>query len=164
MAYLPITVAARSKTRNVLARSNAGIESHSRHGCLCVCVCVLGSGLVKGWSPIQGVLPTVLDYESEVKRNDSRMPYAPSGSNRNRGRKGRNMVYFPLLFNIELRRLVPPPAGANGNTFLRNGGEYLPDYDAMHYRIQYLSPFIGPHIDNLLSYIIFFNIKSVTNS
>jgi hypothetical protein len=42
-----------------------GFESHLRHGCLCVrlfCVCVVlcvGSGLPTGWSPVQGVLPTV---------------------------------------------------------------------------------------------------------
>jgi hypothetical protein len=49
---------------------------------LCVySVFVLGSGLATGWSPVQEVLPT------EVKQSVSRMPYAPSGSNRNR--KGR---------------------------------------------------------------------------
>jgi hypothetical protein len=43
-----------------------GFESNSRHWCLyCVrlfCVCVVlcvGSGLETGWSPVQGVLPTV---------------------------------------------------------------------------------------------------------
>jgi hypothetical protein len=43
-----------------------GFESHSRHGCLyrvclfCVCVVLcVGSGLATGWSPVQGVLPTV---------------------------------------------------------------------------------------------------------
>jgi hypothetical protein len=50
-------------------------------------VFVLGSGLATGWSPIQGVLPTVLDQETEVKRSVSRMPYAPSGSNRERRRE-----------------------------------------------------------------------------
>jgi hypothetical protein len=42
-----------------------GFESHSRHGYLCVrlfCVCVVlyvGKGLATGWSPVQGVLPSV---------------------------------------------------------------------------------------------------------
>jgi hypothetical protein len=43
-----------------------GFKSHSGHGCLhCVrtfCVCVVlcvGSGLATGWSPVQGVLPTM---------------------------------------------------------------------------------------------------------
>jgi hypothetical protein len=42
-----------------------GFEYHSRHGCLCVllfCVYVVlcvGRGLATGWSPVQGVLPTV---------------------------------------------------------------------------------------------------------
>jgi hypothetical protein len=48
---------------------------------------VLGSGLATGWSLVQGVLPNVLDLEIEVKRSVSRMPYAPSGSNRNKPTK-----------------------------------------------------------------------------
>jgi hypothetical protein len=46
-------------------RWDRGFESHSRHGCLCVrlfCVCVVlrvGGRLATGWSPVQGVLPTV---------------------------------------------------------------------------------------------------------
>jgi hypothetical protein len=43
--------------------------------CLC-CVCVFlylftGRGLAASWSPVQGVLPTVLDLVTEVKRKDS---------------------------------------------------------------------------------------------
>jgi hypothetical protein len=38
-------------------------------------VFVLGSGLAKGRSSVQGILPTVLDKETEVKRSVSRMPY-----------------------------------------------------------------------------------------
>jgi TorA maturation chaperone TorD len=47
-----------------------GFESISRHECLCLfCVCI-GSGLATGWSPIQGVLPTVLGLRNwpETKR------------------------------------------------------------------------------------------------
>jgi hypothetical protein len=48
-----------------LERWDRGIESHSRHGCVCVrlfCVCVglcVGSGLATGSSLVQGVLPSV---------------------------------------------------------------------------------------------------------
>jgi hypothetical protein len=48
---------------------------------------MLDNGLAMGWSLVQGVLPNVLDYESEVKRSFSRMPYAPIGSNRNKTTK-----------------------------------------------------------------------------
>jgi hypothetical protein len=34
-----------------------GFESHSKSECMPVLPCV-GSGLVRGWSPVQGVLPT----------------------------------------------------------------------------------------------------------
>jgi hypothetical protein len=46
---------------------------------------VLGGGFATDWSLVQGVVPNVLDYETEVKRSVSQMPYAPSGSNRNEG-------------------------------------------------------------------------------
>jgi hypothetical protein len=64
---LPITVAARSKAWTVFARSNSGIVgSNLTRGmdvslllfCVCVVLC-LGSGLATGWSPVQGVIPTV---------------------------------------------------------------------------------------------------------
>jgi hypothetical protein len=64
---MPITVGAEAKAWTVFAHSNTGIlGSNSTRGMdVCVrllCVCVLlrsGSGLVTGWSPLQGVLPTV---------------------------------------------------------------------------------------------------------
>jgi hypothetical protein len=43
-----------------------------------VCLCLFS---------VKGVLPTVLDYETEMKQNVSRMPYASSGSNRYRRRR-----------------------------------------------------------------------------
>jgi hypothetical protein len=67
----PITVAARPKVWTVVARSNTGIvglnSTRSMDVCVCVCVrlfcvCVVlcvGSGLATGWSPVQGVLPTL---------------------------------------------------------------------------------------------------------
>jgi hypothetical protein len=45
---------------------------------------VLGSSLATGSSLVQEVLPNVLHEETEVKRSVSRMPYAPSGSNKNK--------------------------------------------------------------------------------
>jgi hypothetical protein len=71
---MPITVAARSQAWTVFARSNVGIVgSNPTQGvdvCLHLfCVCVY-SGLASGWSPIQGVLPTLLRWRnrSETKR------------------------------------------------------------------------------------------------
>jgi hypothetical protein len=63
----PIMVTARFKAWTVFARSNAGIVGSNptrgidvcvRLFCVCVVLCV-GSGLAMGWSPVQGVLPTV---------------------------------------------------------------------------------------------------------
>jgi hypothetical protein len=68
-----------------LERWDSGFESQSRYGCLFVFILfVLGSGLATGWSLVQGVLPNVLHWETQVQRSVSRMPYAPSGSNRNK--------------------------------------------------------------------------------
>jgi hypothetical protein len=54
-----------------------GFESYSRHGYLCVCLfCVcavlcLGRGLATGWSPVQGLLPTVYRIK-ELKKTAKR--------------------------------------------------------------------------------------------
>jgi hypothetical protein len=40
----------------------------------------VGRCLAMSWSLIQGVLPTVLDKETEVKREVSWMPHAPTGA------------------------------------------------------------------------------------
>jgi hypothetical protein len=55
-----ITEAARSKAWTVFARSNTerGMGVCVRLFCVCVVVSV-GSDIVMGWSPVQGVLPTV---------------------------------------------------------------------------------------------------------
>jgi hypothetical protein len=42
-----------------LERWDCRFESHSGHGCLCAFILCVGSGLASGWSPVQGVLPTV---------------------------------------------------------------------------------------------------------
>jgi hypothetical protein len=69
-----ITVAAQSKAWTVFARSNTGIMGSNptwgmdvcvRLFCLCAVLCA-GSAIVMGWSPVQGVLPTVeKDQETE---------------------------------------------------------------------------------------------------
>jgi hypothetical protein len=49
-----------------------GFESHSRHGYLCAfilcAVLCVGSGLATGWSPAQGILPTVYRIKKVKKR------------------------------------------------------------------------------------------------
>jgi hypothetical protein len=62
-----------------------GFESYSRHGCVfafivLLCSSCVGSGLATGWSPVQGILPTVLGLRNwnETKRFTD----APCGSNR----------------------------------------------------------------------------------
>jgi hypothetical protein len=63
----PITMATRSKAWTVFNRSNTGIvDSNPTRGIdvcarlFCVCaVLYVGSSLATGWSPVQGVLPTV---------------------------------------------------------------------------------------------------------
>jgi hypothetical protein len=71
---LLITVVARSKAWNVFACSNTGIvgsnPTEGMNVCLRLfCVCV-GRDLATGWSPFQGILPTVLGLRnwSETKR------------------------------------------------------------------------------------------------
>jgi hypothetical protein len=57
----PVTVAARSEAWTVFALSNAGIVGSNPTQGVDVCAFVLcvGSRLATGWSPVQGVLPTV---------------------------------------------------------------------------------------------------------
>jgi hypothetical protein len=83
-----VTVAERSKTWTVFARSDPVIVgSNSALGmnvwcvrlfCVCVVLCV-GRGLATGWSPVQGVLPTVYRSRNWSEMRVSRMPYAPEG-------------------------------------------------------------------------------------
>jgi hypothetical protein len=57
-------VAARSKAWTVFARLNDWILGSNPTEGMDVCLCLFGvytgSGLETGWSPIQGVLPTIL--------------------------------------------------------------------------------------------------------
>jgi hypothetical protein len=74
-ACMPITVAARSKAWTIFARSSTGVvgSNPARGMCVCIrlfCVCVVlcvGNGLATGWSPFQGVLPTV--YRNNKLKN-----------------------------------------------------------------------------------------------
>jgi hypothetical protein len=71
----PVTVAEQSKACTVFARSEAGIVgSNPTQGmdvwyvCAFFCVCVVlcwGRGLATSWWPVQGVLPSVNDQETE---------------------------------------------------------------------------------------------------
>jgi hypothetical protein len=75
---LLITVAAWSKARNVFARTNPVVGGSNLTRGMDVCVfvflfyvCVVlhvGRGLVVGWSPVQGVLPTVCRIKKLKKR------------------------------------------------------------------------------------------------
>jgi hypothetical protein len=72
---------------SVLARLDAGIVGSNPTRCMDVYVYVyvysmfvlssIGRGLAMSWSLVQGILPTVLDKETEVKRKVSWMPHAP---------------------------------------------------------------------------------------
>jgi hypothetical protein len=76
---MPITVAARSKAWTVLVRSIAGIVGSNPSQGMDVCVrllCVyvvlcVANGLATGWSPIQGVLPTVIRIKKLKNRSRS---------------------------------------------------------------------------------------------
>jgi hypothetical protein len=71
LARMPIAVAARSKVSTVFTRSNTeitgGIDVCVRLFCVCVVLCV-GRGLATGWSPAQGVLPTVYRFRKTEKK------------------------------------------------------------------------------------------------
>jgi hypothetical protein len=60
-------VAARSKVRTVFVSSNAEIVGSNPTQGMDVCV-RLGSGFAAGWSPVQGVLPTVYRIKKLKKR------------------------------------------------------------------------------------------------
>jgi hypothetical protein len=84
--YGPVTVAARSKAWNVFARLNTGIVGSNPARGMDVCVysvfvlsCV-SSGLATGWSPAQGVLPTV--YKCKIKKPRKRRTRPDMGCKR----------------------------------------------------------------------------------
>jgi hypothetical protein len=80
VSSMPLTVAARSEVWTVFARSNTvvvgsnttwGMDVCVRLFCVCVVLCV-GSGFATGWSPVQGVLPTVYRIKKLKKRQKAR--------------------------------------------------------------------------------------------
>jgi hypothetical protein len=87
---LQVTAAEWSKAWTVLARLDTGIVgSNPTRGMdvyLYLYVCSMfvlsceGRGLAMSWLLVQGVLPTVLDKETEVKREVWWMPHAPVGA------------------------------------------------------------------------------------
>jgi hypothetical protein len=79
--YKPIRVAARSEAWTVFARPNAGTVGSKPTQVMDVCiVCVysvfvlfcVGRGLATGWSPVQGVLPTVYTIKKLKKQPRSK--------------------------------------------------------------------------------------------
>jgi hypothetical protein len=63
--------------------------------CVFLCLCT-GRGLETSWSPVQGVLPTVLDLVTEVKRKVLRRRRRPELGCRHKGKK------FPKDLNSQL--------------------------------------------------------------
>jgi hypothetical protein len=55
-------------TASSLEHWDPGFESQSRYGYLCCLPLCVGRGLVTGWSPVQGVLPTVYRIKNLTKR------------------------------------------------------------------------------------------------
>jgi hypothetical protein len=91
-----------------LERWGRGFESHSSHGSLCA-----GSGLLTGWSPVQGVLQTILGLrnwnkvfhgcsmlQSGGNRKEREKEMGPRGSLVGWGimlHVGRSRVRFPMM-------------------------------------------------------------------
>jgi hypothetical protein len=110
----PVTVAKQSKALIVFARADAGtVGSNPTHAmdvyCLC-CVFILlclytSRGLATSWSPVQGVLPAVLDLVTEVKRKVSWRRPRPELDCRTKGKKNLETLIvtqllkkFPVLY------------------------------------------------------------------
>jgi hypothetical protein len=88
------TVAPRSMAWNVLARLKTGILSSNltpgadicpHFFCVCVVLCV-GRSLATGWSPVQGVLPTVHKIHSSQISSDGKQTKGPNKKGRRRRR------------------------------------------------------------------------------
>jgi hypothetical protein len=75
----PSTVVERSKGMNrllLLEHWGRGFEYHLSHACLCAFILCVGTGLATGWSPVQGVLPTVYRIKKLKKRPRSKGLYS----------------------------------------------------------------------------------------
>jgi hypothetical protein len=102
----PITMAARSTAWTVFVRSNAGIvgpnPTQGMDVCPCLfCICI-GSGLVRGWSPIEGVLPTFLGLRNWSEKRgftDALCPKVGATAKRERERE-RPVTYYPIIITI----------------------------------------------------------------
>jgi hypothetical protein len=104
---LPTTVATRSEAWTVFALLNAGIVGSNpiqdmdvclRLFCVSVVLCV-GSGLASGWSPVQGVLPTVLglrNWNETQRLTDA--PYSPKWEQQERERERKNVVHYLSIY------------------------------------------------------------------
>jgi hypothetical protein len=81
----PITVALQSKAWTVFASSNAGIvgSNHTQGMDACVFILCVGGGLATGWSPVQGVLPTVYRSKKLKKRPRSNKGLQSNSNNNN---------------------------------------------------------------------------------
>jgi hypothetical protein len=127
---MPVTVVERSIAWTVFARSDAwtvgwnptqGMDVY----CLC-CVCIFlclctGRGLATSWSPVQEVLPTVLDLITEVKRKVSwRRPRSELGCRA----KGKNNIIMVLHVGSWTQGRRPFSVK---NLLLRNTKKYKPD-------------------------------------
>jgi hypothetical protein len=88
--------------------------------CVCVVVCVV-SGLATGWSPVQGVLPSV--YRIKKPKNG----HGPKG---HRARERENVCKIGLSWSSWLH--FGPEDG--GSTFLWNVSGPRPDYMTPHHR------------------------------
>jgi hypothetical protein len=124
---MSVTVAKRSKVCTVFSRLEPGpwvqIPLRAWVFSVCVCVCVLlclctGRGLATSWSPIQGVLPTVPDQETEEYQ-----PYAPKAGASSqvweqRGRK-KNMFQCFTLWQYTTAVRTPNIQNGDHNTSIR---------------------------------------------
>jgi hypothetical protein len=156
--FMPITVAARSKARNVFARSNAGIVGANPTRGMDVCVRLfsvsavlyVGRGVSSDWSPVQGVLPTMhtissrqtmwlanycyIEAEGTLATNSS----VPIGSIEEPGWTNKGTHGSPYDFACLLRAgfllglLFNPENG--GDIFLRNITFFRADYMAVYPR------------------------------
>jgi hypothetical protein len=81
-----------------LERWGHGFESHSRHGCLRLFCVFVGDGLATGWSPVQGVLPTVLGLRnwSETRRFTDALSSKVGAT----GKRERKRYYFRILKHL----------------------------------------------------------------
>jgi hypothetical protein len=105
---MQITLAARSKAWTVFARSNTGVIGSNPTRGMDVCVrvfCVyavlcIGSGLATGWSPAQGVLPTVYSIEKLKKRPRFKELHNLRVRDRRKKRCGIPLGFFPTGISV----------------------------------------------------------------